>query len=340
MGLLQKLEKVATTDAEVLISGPTGTGKELYANFVHEHSRRRQRPFVAVNCGSLNNGLLENELFGHVGGAFTGARPKSEGLVQSAEGGTLFLDEVDSLAPPCQVRLLRFLQDKSYRRLGETRLRRANVRIVSATNVDLAAKIRGGEFREDLYFRLRVVPVEIPALRDRIDDLPGILEVFVARYAQAYGLPPVRLSIFALTRMQEYSWPGNVRELENCVRYLTCMQLEGPARATDLPLLDESAIGDEGSTGTCGAGIDGPFRIAKRDAVDRFERQYLEEALWRARGNISQAARASGKNRRAFFELLRKHQVDPADFRLESAAKFPNRDNGTDDPAGTLRATS
>ena len=169
--LLEMLAKVARTDAEVFISGPTGVGKELYARFIHENSGRRASPLVAVNCGSLAHELIDNELFGHVGGAFTGARPKSEGLVRAAEGGTLFLDEVDSLSTPSQVKLLRFLQEKEYRRLGETQVHRANVRILAAANVDLTQAIRRGRFREDLYFRLRVVPVEIPPLCERPDDI-------------------------------------------------------------------------------------------------------------------------------------------------------------------------
>jgi transcriptional regulator with PAS, ATPase and Fis domain len=159
-------------DAEVLISGPSGVGKELYARYVHERSPRGTAAFVPVNCGALPVDLLENELFGHVKGAFTGARPHSEGVVVMAEGGTLFLDEVDSLALISQVKLLRFLQEKEYRRLGETRIRRANVRIIAATNTDLVDAVRDGRFREDLFFRLQVVPIEVPALRERPSDIP------------------------------------------------------------------------------------------------------------------------------------------------------------------------
>ncbi|MGH8559594.1 MAG: sigma-54 factor interaction domain-containing protein, partial [Methylococcales bacterium] len=160
--LLATINKIAVTDAEVLISGPTGVGKELYARFLHQASRRYGASFVAINCGAFPPDLFENELFGHVGGAFTGARPHSEGLVCEAEGGTLFLDEVDSLSLPCQVKLLRFIQEKEYRRLGETKLRRANIRIAAATNINLYEAVRNGRFREDLYFRLRVVPLEVP----------------------------------------------------------------------------------------------------------------------------------------------------------------------------------
>src|SRR5215813_14277654 len=186
--LLDRLAKVAGTDAEILISGPSGVGKELYARYAHNCSPRGKAAFVPVNCGALPPELVENELFGHVGGAFTGARPHGEGLVAAAESGALFLDEVDSLALIAQVKLLRFLQEKEYRRLGETRLRRANLRIIAATNTDLLAAVREGWFREDLFFRLRVVPIEVPSLQERPCDIPLLLGAYVTRYAEVYNL--------------------------------------------------------------------------------------------------------------------------------------------------------
>jgi DNA-binding NtrC family response regulator len=231
--LLSLIAKVARTDAEILISGPSGVGKELYAQYVHRCSLRNGAAFVPINCGVLPPELIENELFGHVGGAFTGARPQSEGLVATAEGGTLFLDEVDSLALIAQVKLLRFLQGKEYRRLGETRLRRANVRIIAATNTDLLAAVREGYFREDLFFRLRVIPIEVPALRERACDIPVLIEEFAKRFAQTYQLPRTSFSPAAMEKMRCYSWPGNIRELENCVNYLTCRQLNRTIQPTD-----------------------------------------------------------------------------------------------------------
>ncbi len=304
--LLEKLQKVAPTDAEVLITGPTGTGKELYAQHIHSHSARAQAAFVPVNCGGLPIGLIDNELFGHVGGAFTGARPQSDGLVAAAEGGTLFLDEVDSLLLPSQAKLLRFLQDEQYRRLGETRLRRANVRIVAATNCDLVAAVRTKAFREDLFFRLRVVPVEVPSLAERREDIELLLEEFATRYSEAYRLPRIVVSERALRRIHAYHWPGNVRELENCIRYLTCLQLKRPVDPYDLPLLDEPEPA-EAPPFPCMR--PGPLKLVKREMVDQLERTYLHEALCRSGGNIAAAARASGKHRRAFFELMRKHGI-------------------------------
>jgi transcriptional regulator with GAF, ATPase, and Fis domain len=176
--LLEKLSKVASTDAEILFTGPSGVGKELYARYVHKCGPRQKSPFVAVNCGALPSELLENELFGHVGGAFTGARLQSEGLVAAAEGGMLFLDEVDSLPLISQVKLLRFLQEKEYRRLGETSIRRADIRVLAATNTDLVAAVREGKFRQDLFFRIRVIPVEVPPLNERPEDIAVLLEEF------------------------------------------------------------------------------------------------------------------------------------------------------------------
>ena len=305
--LLEKLSRIADTDAEILISGPTGVGKELYARFVHTTSSRRNARFVPVNCGGLPNELLENEFFGHIGGAFTGARPQSEGLVAEAEGGTLFLDEVDSLSLPGQIKLLRYLQDKQYRKLGETRLRKSDVRFIAATNADLVTAMREGRFREDLFFRLRVIPIEVPALKDRPEDIPVLLASYKSYYSKAYNLAEVHFSEGALRQLETYSWPGNIRELENCIRYLTCLQLIRDVEPADLPLLDsesEEQAWEELSW------ADQPFQDAKRDLVNRFERIYLEDALRKSNGNIARAARASGKHRRAFFQLMRKHCVN------------------------------
>jgi DNA-binding NtrC family response regulator len=324
--LIKKLQKIASTDAEVLISGATGTGKELYANYIHQHSARAKQSFVPVNCGGLPVELIENELFGHVGGAFTGARPHSEGLVAAAEGGTLFFDEVDSLPLGGQAKLLRFLQDRDYRRLGETRLRRANVRIIAATNADLVSAVRAKSFREDLFFRLRVVPVEVPSLKHRADDIPLLIDTFAERCSEAYKLPRVLIGDSALDRLQSYAWPGNIRELENCVKYLTCLQLDRPVDPSDLPLLH---FGDTEETLLIDALAEvGPLQATKRELICEFERAYLESALRRSGGNIAAAARASGKPRRAFFELMRKRGL------VES--KIAAHREGTNAPPGNV----
>lgn len=313
--LVEQLSRVALTDAEVLITGPTGTGKELYARLVHEQSKRAGHAFVPVNCGSLSHELLENELFGHVGGAFTGAKPKTTGLVQEAEHGTLFLDEINSLSIPCQIKLLRFLQDREYRRLGEVRLQRADVRIVAATNVDLVELLERGEFRADLYFRLRVVPVYVPPLCERPDDIELLIDELSREAAAHYGLDRIMLSPAALAAMSRYSWPGNVRELQNCVRCLTCLQLKRPIQPADLPLLPKVPNEASGPKEAPALHAERPLREAKRELVSSFERRYVEAALTKTNGNVSRAAERSGKTRRVFFELMRKYDIDPTAYR-------------------------
>jgi DNA-binding NtrC family response regulator len=302
--VLAMVEAAAPVGAEVLISGPSGVGKELYARLIHDRGPRRDRPFVPVNCGALPLDLFENEMFGHVGGAFTGARPRSAGLVAEAEGGTLFLDEVEALHPANQVKLLRLIQEKEYRLLGETRVRRANFRLISASNVDLVEQTRLGAFRLDLLFRLRVFPLPVPALRERAEDIPELLHHFVARYAAEEGVAQISFTNRALARLAGYAWPGNVRELENCVRFLLCTRPGQRIDAAELPLLEEAqpAAGEAPTDGQT-------LKAAKRRLVGDFERAYVADALARNRGNVAAAARDSGKHRRAFFELMRRYGI-------------------------------
>lgn len=322
IGLLEKIARVAAVDAEVLISGPTGVGKELYARLLHSRSARAGAEFAAVDCGAIPSELFESEMFGHARGAYTGAIAQTCGLVASAESGTLFLDEVDSLSAAAQVKLLRFIQRKEYRRLGEPRLRRADVRIVAATNTDLAQAAREGRFREDLYYRLSVVPLAVPPLRERVEDVPLLLEAFRDHYASQYGLPRIDFSAAAMRHLQCYSWPGNIRELENCVRHLTCLQIPQPIEVSDLAFLS----GDRATNGR--ASLQAlPLREAKRDLIIQFEREYLESKLINCNGNIAKAARASGKDRRAFFELMRKHGLT----RLSARSNSGNQADEPDD---------
>lgn len=320
--LLRQLAKISKVDAEVLICGPTGVGKGLYARFIHECSDRRAAQFVALNCGALPEGLFENEMFGHMAGAFTGAGSSAEGLVAAAEGGTLFLDEVDALSLPAQVKLLRLIQEKEYRRLGETRVRRVNVRFIAATNGNLPQKVKDGKFREDLFFRLRVVPINVLPLCERPDDIVALLLAYIERYAGQYGLPPIMLSEAAWERLVTYHWPGNVRELENCIRFLTCQQLGRPVEPQDLPLLHELHPDLNSPHGRlfCQG-----LRQAKQEVVSGFEKQYLEFVLRRANGNIAEAARLARKHRRAFFALLRKHGISASAYRSTPAADDPPR---------------
>jgi DNA-binding NtrC family response regulator len=303
--VLDTLDRVAPTDVEILIRGPTGVGTEPYADYLHRRSSRAECAFVSVNCGGLPAERIENELFGHVGGAFTGARPASSGLIAAAEGGTLFLDEIDLLSLACQVKLLRFLQDKEYRRIGETHLRCANIRIVAATNADLVATVRNKTFREDLLFRLGFVSIDVPALAQRREDIPLLLDEFVKRFSDAYKLPPVVLSGRALKQLKSYSWPGNIRELESFVEYLTCLRLTRPIDPSDLPLPGKGAMPEE-NLSTALLVNSSPLKAVKRDLVIRSERSYLKNALRFFGGNITGAARVSSKLH-VFLGLMRKH---------------------------------
>lgn len=317
LSLLDCLSKVAASDAEVLIIGPTGVGKELYAQYVHEHSSRKSGPWVPINCAVVTGDLLSNELFGNSRGAFTGATANRDGLVHAADNGTLFLDEVDSLDPASQAKLLRFLQDKKYRKLGETSLHQANVRVIAATNQDLETAVREGSFRSDLFFRLRVFPVRIPPLCERPDDTEMLTMQFVRCVAEEYKLRRIRFSKEAIDRLLDYSWPGNIRELLNCIRYLTLLQPNHPIRPDELPLLywDGKESEETGDGSRKVFDMRRPLQEAKRDLIAEFEHKYLENALATANGNISKAARKSGKHRRAFFELLRRHNIDPQQYR-------------------------
>jgi two-component system response regulator GlrR len=319
---LRELAAAAGTDVEVLLVGPSGVGKELYARWIHERSARAARKFVPVNCGAVPVTLFENELFGHVGGAFTGARASSEGLVSEAEGGTLFLDEIDALEISAQVKLLRFLQEREYRRLGESRIRKANVRIITASNADLLGLVRELRFREDLMFRVRVFPLRIPPLCERSEDIELLLAEFVRRCADAFLVPPIRFTAEAMRHLEAYSWPGNIRELENCVRYLSSLRLNRAVEPGDLKLLD-GLRPVSAATAAPPIGLNGEqrpeghlsLREAKRRLVSHFERDFVIDAIRNSRGNIAHAARASGKTRRAFFELMRKYNVCANDYR-------------------------
>ena len=306
--LLERLTRIATTDAEILITGPSGVGKELYARHAHAASRRRDAPFVVVNCSNLNGDMLENEVFGHARGAYTGAHAAGVGLATAAEGGTLFLDEVDALPLPSQAKLLRFIQQREYRRLGETLVRRANVRFIAASNSDLPTLVSRGHFREDFYYRLRVAPIAIPALAARPDDIVPLTAHFITRAAIEYGVAPIVLDAAVVDNLQHYAWPGNVRELENLIRYLTCLQLGRPVECADVGVL---ITGDAFSPPPPAAQslLEGPMQDAKEALVTQFEQAYIGQALENSHGNITHAAAQAGKNRRAFFELMRKHGI-------------------------------
>ncbi len=312
---------IARSDATCLLLGETGTGKELFARSLHYLSARAAHPFVPVNCGAIAEQLFENELFGHVQGAYTDAKVKQTGILAYAEGGTLFLDEVDSLAASAQVKLLRLLQEHEYRPVGASRAIRANVRIVAASNADLRAMVADRRFREDLFHRLDVLRLAIPPLREREGDITVLGRHFVREYGASGGRsefdgPEIELSPDALVRLERHAWPGNVRELQGVLQRAVLMH--SGARLTgeslDLPMpsgLRETAGMPGGSVGaaSAGSGFVGTLKAAKAAAVRRFEQQYLAELLESCAGNVSRAARIAGKERRSFQRLLRKHEV-------------------------------
>lgn len=303
---IQQIPVVAQSDVAVLILGETGTGKELCARAIHYLSSRTHKPFVPVNCGAIPVDLVENELFGHERGAFTDASTAQGGLLQEAQGGTLFLDEIDSLPPLAQVKLLRFLQDHTYRPLGSAKTQQADVRVIAATNSDLEEAIRHGKFRQDLYYRLNIIPFILPSLRERREDIPLLSRHFLAKYAAEFNKPLSDFSAEAMRILVLYDWPGNVRELEHIVERAVLLCHHPVVLQSDIALPPSR----EGAS-TC---LDS-FQEAKAKVIAHFERTYLEKLLSAYQGNITKAAGAAQKNRRAFWQLLRKHKIDVYDFK-------------------------
>ena len=302
---LARLPIIAGCDVGVLITGETGTGKEVFAQAIHYRSPRASRPWVAVNCAAIPQELMESELFGHVKGAYTNASVARSGLVREAEGGTLFLDEVDCVPYNAQAKLLRFIQEKEFRAVGSNVVHRANVRIIAASNADLGALVAQGRFRQDLYYRLNVLPLSLPPLRDRTEDIAELAHDFVGRFARQFGRCTEGISAGALRRLEAHAWPGNVRELEHVIERAVLLSAKRILDETDLDLDVEPR----------GAAADESFRTAKSRVVDAFERTYIERLLTAHDGNVTHAAQAAKKNRRAFFELIRKHRITVQRFR-------------------------
>jgi len=295
--------RMAMWDATVLIQGETGTGKELAARALHYLGGRRSAPFICVNCGALPETLVESELFGHVRGAFTDAREAREGVIAQAQHGTLYLDEVEAMGPRAQVALLRFLQDSEYRPLGGRVVRGADVRVIASSNVPLQELVARREFRADLLFRLDVLPLSLPPLRDRESDAVVLAELFLRRFSRQYRMPAKRLAAESIGWLQSHTWPGNVRELENLIH--RHFLLHDGDEITLVPRAAERAT----------ATADLPtFNVAKQLAIAEFERRYVVALLARTRGNISLAARLSGKERSRLGKLVKKYSLDRRHF--------------------------
>ncbi len=304
--LLGQAQRVAASDASVCIFGASGTGKELLARAIHRASRRSGAPFVAINCGAIPEGLLESELFGHKKGSFTGAIQDRRGLFQAAEGGTLFLDEVGDMPPALQVKLLRTLEHHVVRPVGSNDDVTVDVRIISATHRKLEERIASGEFREDLYYRLNVVKLELPALAQRREDVPLLAGHFLSRLAQRYGRPRLGISPEAMELLVSAAWPGNVRQLLNVVERAVALTATEVIPAS----LVRQAL-------DAGAGSLTPLDEARR----AFEREYLVRILKITGGGVTQAARLAGRNRTEFYRLLERHALEPAMFKAKVAAE-------------------
>jgi two-component system response regulator GlrR len=313
LAAVRRIERLAACDAPVVIEGETGTGKELAARAIHYGGRRRDKPFVPINCGALPEALIENELFGHQRGAFTDAAGAGAGLLRVAHNGTLFLDEIDALPPRGQVTLLRFLQDGRFRPLGASFEETVDVRLIVASNRSLEALAEQGGFRRDLLFRLCVLSLVMPPLRERTGDPVLLANYFLEQFAKRYCDTERRLESATLTWLNAYRWPGNVRELENLVHRGFLMS-EGPDVHVDPPRsLTSKPAGDESTWPTVLACM--PYAAARLQALISFDRRYLTDLLRRTSGNVTQAARLAGKERRTFGRLLKKHHLVGAQFR-------------------------
>jgi DNA-binding NtrC family response regulator len=295
---IRRIPAVAQCDASVLITGETGTGKELCARAIHYLSPRSDKPFVPVNCGAIPTELVENELFGHDQGAFTGANSSTLGLLGMAEGGTLFLDEIDSLPLQSQVKLLRFLQERKFQPLGSRKTISANIRIIAASNARPEEAVQANRFRQDLYYRLNVVPIELPALRQRMEDVPMLAYHFLQKYANEFGKAPKTLAAGAMQKLMSHDWPGNIRELENLIARAVILSEYPVISKDDFTIRSQSTkIGD------------GSFQSLKARIVADFENRYIRQLLQANAGNITKAAREAKKHRRAFWQLMQKHNI-------------------------------
>lgn len=299
--LLRSARMVAATDVTVLIIGETGTGKEVLASALQQCSPRASAPFVTINCAALPESLAESELFGHRKGSFTGAISNQVGRLQAANGGTVFLDEVDSLAIPLQAKLLRFLETGEIQPVGETSFMKVDVRIIAATNADLQSRISRGEFRRDLYYRLNVVPLEIPALRDRHGDIQVLLQHFMRQFTKNHGLPTVTISKSALSRLIHYPWPGNVRELRNVCERLCILMAGKTIEEHHLPPEITSSLPAER----------GEIRLPEEGLnLEQLEIDLIRQALERTGGNRSRAARLLGISRDTLLYRMQKHSIN------------------------------
>jgi DNA-binding NtrC family response regulator len=309
----QQLQKVATTEATVLLLGESGTGKELFARAIHHVSNRREQPFVALNCAAIPENLVENELFGHERGAFTGAGNRKVGKIELAQRGTLFLDEIGELPLASQAKLLRVLEERRFERVGGTQSIEVDVRIVVATNRDLAARIREKLFREDLYFRISAVPLTIPPLRERGDDIDILADHFLEKFSRELGKPPLTLSADARRRLHDYSWPGNVRELQNALERAVILA-DGPDIGRELLVCKPAVVNTDSAPANLvpdSFSWEGSFEEVTARAQHHVERVLLENALKESRWNKTRAAERLGITPKTLLSKMRANGLEP-----------------------------
>ena len=311
--IYETLKIISPTDSTVMILGETGTGKDMFAQAIHHCSPRKDKPFVKVDCSALSENLLESELFGHEKGAFTHAFQKRIGRFEYASGGTIFLNEIGEISPAIQVKLLRVLEDKQIERVGSNSTIGIDVRIITATNRDLSKEVKQGNFRRDLFYRLNVLQINIPPLRERVDDIPLLVDHFLNLYGKKLGRKVPRLVPNVLQSLVAYSWPGNVRELENVIEKTLILQGGDVVANIDLP-----ENGDYAHYGNGRTYLDIPFRIAKKKIVEEFEKEYISHLLELSSGNILKASKRSEMDYKSFYEKIKLHNIEPNMFKKPS----------------------
>ena len=309
----------APTNSTVLLTGESGTGKELIARAIHYNSLRKDKPFVAVDCNSLSENLLESELFGHVKGAFTGAVTSKKGMFEVAGSGSLFLDEIGNFSPATQAKLLRVLQEREFRAVGDTRMQTANFRLITATNRDLNAMVVAGTFRDDLYYRINIFPIHVPALRDRRDDIPALAYHFLKTFSAELGKKVTDISEGAMSALTNYSWPGNVRELENVIQRAAILTSDTVIRRAHLVnIVDPSRRPEEFPVPRTGDELKRLKKAAREKSVEEIEKQFVLEALKRNQWNVTKSAEDTGLQRPNFQALMKKYAIRVRDSEHET----------------------
>jgi DNA-binding NtrC family response regulator len=315
--LHSQIDRVAKTSATVLITGESGTGKELVARAIHTHSLRKDKPFIPISCSTIPESIIESELFGHLRGSFTGALKDKKGLVEEANSGTLFLDEIGDLSPVMQVKLLRLIQEGEYKSIGSNTIRKVDIRLITATHQDLPERIKSGEFREDLYYRINVINIHLPPLRERVEDIPILAHSFLQKYNLLHNKKIETLSREVTDYLMRRNWPGNVRELENVIERGVIMSPGNVLQVADIapPVPASRPSSAAPSVAPSEEIFSLPFKEAKDKLIDDFQTRYISKVLARHSGNVSQAAKESGLKRQYLHRLMRDTNVDAKTYK-------------------------